>query len=233
MTIALSARRTLAVMLAVGVVLAAASLAYYAAAAAGLPTRGIAGIVDINYERAVANWWSVLGLAFAAALLAAAAERERRAGAVFWPHWALLAAGFAMMSVDELVGLHDRVGKLVHACATLHGWFRFAWTAPALVLIAGLAWTYARFLRALPARRRRSFLMAATLYLGGSVGLEMLGGRIFDAAGERTWPYILCFHAEEFLEMAGVAFFVCALLEHLGEALPDSSLILRFGRGGR
>ena len=42
------------------------------------------------------------------------------------------------------------------------------------VLIVGLA--YARFLFELPAKTRNLFLIAATLYVEGALGIEMVGG---------------------------------------------------------
>lgn len=69
-------------------------------------------IWDLNSERSLATWYSSMQLALAGGvLLALLAARPRKLSSTF----ALLAAGGGLLflSVDELVGLHERFAELV------------------------------------------------------------------------------------------------------------------------
>ncbi len=59
--------------------------------------------------------------------------------------------------------------------------------------------------------------MAATLYVGGAIGFELIGGRYSELHGAQNLTYSMIATTEESLEMAGVIFFIRALLVYIAE----------------
>jgi hypothetical protein len=85
------------------------------------------------------------------------------------------------------------------------------------------------FLRALPARPAARFVLAGAVYVGSAVGLETVATQLgYDAAGDGgyDWATLGMVTLEEGGEMAGVALFIWALLDHLRAA--GARLELRF-----
>lgn len=66
----------------------------------------------------------------------------------------------------------------------------------------------------LPAATMLRFLMAATFYIGGAIGVELIGSSHAELHGYENWMYALIATLEESLEMAGLIVFIWALLKH-------------------
>ena len=81
-----------------------------------------------------------------------------------------------------------------------------------------------RFIRDLPAPTRRGVLVAAILYVGGALGMELPGGWIAEAQGSNTLLYHLVITVEELLEMAGVIVFIRVLASHIAREWPEIRL---------
>ncbi len=173
-------------------------------------------LLYVDAEANLPTYFSALQLLAAGVLLGAIAAAERRRESPFFPQWLILSLGFTMMSVDETCSLHE---KLIEPVRSLLGGrelgvFYFAWIIPGLIFVAFAAVYFWRFLWHLPAASRRDFVVAAVLFLGGAIGMEMLGGQADEAHG-RHGAYLLWTHLEEGLEMFGILYFVRALLHHL------------------
>jgi hypothetical protein len=97
-----------------------------------------------------------------------------------------------------------------------YGFFAFAWVVPGIMLVIVLALFFLRFLFSLPLKTRLRFLFAATIYLGGAIGMEMVGGRYFEVHGA-TLMYSMLSTIEEGMEMAGAIFFIRALLLYIAD----------------
>jgi hypothetical protein len=67
---------------------------------------------------------------------------------------------------------------------------------------------------------RRLFLLAAAVYLGGALGVEMAGAAHAFRHGTENLGYSLWTTLEEALEMAGVAVFIYALLRQVEAGGP-------------
>jgi hypothetical protein len=88
----------------------------------------------------------------------------------------------------------------------------FAWVIPYAAFVLVVAIAMARFWRRLPARSRWQFAAAGLTYVGGGIGMEMLGSKLFTIYGWHSLQFDLQTMLEEFLEMFGVALSVCALV---------------------
>ncbi|MEQ1655857.1 MAG: hypothetical protein ABL960_09185 [Nitrospira sp.] len=141
--------------------------------------------------------------------------------------WMILAGGFFYLATDEGWSLHERLidpvrGLLGHGDL---GIFYYAWVIPAMAGVALLGVAFLGFLFRLPSSTRWSFIIAGSLYLGGAIGIEMLGGRQNELHGWENLTYQLFAHLEESLEMAGIILFIHTLLRYLVERYPDIRLL--------
>jgi hypothetical protein len=92
---------------------------------------------------------------------ATAARKER---APWCWHWYGLAAGFALMSIDEVAGLHETFNMLITG----------TWVVPALLFVAAVVVVYGGFIFHLPRRTRLLMMGAGAVYFGGALGIEHL-----------------------------------------------------------
>jgi hypothetical protein len=56
--------------------------------------------------------------------------------------------------------------------------------------------------------------MAASIYLGGAIGIELIGSSHAELHGYENWAYSMIATLEESLEMTGLIVFIWALLKY-------------------
>jgi hypothetical protein len=76
----------------------------------------------------------------------------------------------------------------------------------------------------IPAPSRKRFLISAALYLGGSIGFELIGGWYTENVGTGNLAYTMIVTVEEGLEMAGAITFIWALLQYLSEYYKEVNI---------
>lgn len=156
-----------------------------------------------------------------------AASVAANAGA-FAKHWRGLSIIFILMAMDEAVGLHELLIPILRDGLGTSGLLHYAWVivGAAVVLIVGLV--YLRFVLVLPGPIRTRFILAAVLYVGGALGVELFEGGHVSEHGIENLTYGIFVTVEEALELAGLSVFILALLRCL-EAGPGR-VILSFAR---
>ena len=179
---------------------------------------GIRGLFSLDNENNIPAVFSAALLLFAALLLLVIVLHERKRGARDVDKWALLSAGFLLMAIDESISMHER---LVEPTRQLLGSgnlgiFYFAWVIPAFALVLVLGTFFLPFLLRLPAATRSIFILAAALYLGGAIGMELVDGRYRELHGTEM-VYHLLVAVEEGLEMTGAIVFIYGLLRYLAD----------------
>lgn len=173
-------------------------------------------LLDLNRESSLGTWVAGTLLTVLALVCLACGLQERRRGGRWERNWALLAVAFAYVSIDEVLAVHERVAPPVREALDLDGALYFAWTLPALVLVAVFGLVQLGFLTALPRTTRTRLLAAAGLFLTGAVGLELVESAVFTAAGnEFTLTFDGLSAVEEVLELSAVVLALRALLLHV------------------
>lgn len=171
--------------------------------------------IALDAEMCLAAWYSSLLLvtcAFLLAIIANQASRYRHSDRHFWR---VLSIVFVALSLDEATSVHElALEPLQHAWHT-SGPFLFAWVIPALALTPLFGLAYLGFLRRLPKPYGAWFFLSGLIYVGGALGMEMVGGAIASTAGEQGLAYTLSFIVEESLEMIGATSFLLALLHFM------------------
>lgn len=220
MTIAISSRRMRQAMISIAIGMTLLSLTTVLTPEQRQhPMRGVARLVNLNAEMSYPAWYSSLGLAVSAILLAlsAAVERseERRR---FRRHWVALALIFAGLSADEIVGLHESLGTALQRHYSLSGFLTHAWVVPAFVGVVFLGLAYLRFLFVLAPRTRNGLILAGLVYVGGAAGVEMVNGKIASLYSRGALIYALGTHVEEFMELCGIALLISTLISHIARS---------------
>jgi hypothetical protein len=130
-------------------------------------------------------------------------------------YWGFLGAVFVFLSLDELLSFHEGMIGWVRRFAEFGGIFSYEWIIVAIPVIFILGLTYLRFFFHLKTNVRILFFLAATLYLGGSIGGEMLSGWYASKFGEWDANYVSLTIFEETLEMSGIILFIYAIMFYL------------------
>ncbi len=180
-------------------------------------------VVNVDAESNLPSFFSALLLVSCAiGLFAISRHRPER-------EWAWLSVMFLVLAADELLAYHERmIIPLRDALGIERGPLYYAWVIPALVFVLAVAGLLMRFLSELDPRTRRSFVLAAVLFLGGALLFEMLGGAVATYRGEESpdvvWSVVTLVTIEEVLEMLGASVFLVSLLDYIGRELPGGGV---------
>ncbi len=182
----------------------------------------------LDFENNIPAWFSTLGLFSSAVLLGVIASCHRvieKNG--FW-QWLGLSVIFLGLAIDEATYLHEILIVSLRNKLQLTGIFYFSWVIPGAVFVIGVVLAYLPFVWKLPKSTRNGLLIAGACYVGGALGMELLGGMLAESQGFDALSYVLVMSIEESLEMIGIAALVYVLLRYIGE-LSGESLQLHFG----
>ena len=175
---------------------------------------------DLDGEQNVPAMYSSALLFLAGVLLLIMASCHRHCGEQDAWMWFALGGIFGYLAVDELVGLHERLSRVLRFVIPGRGLLRFTWVVAAIPGVALLGIVYRRAVWALPERTRWQFILAGAVFIGGAVGIEMLGGWCLESSG-RGFAYHALVAVEESMEMLGVIIFIRALVEHIAGRFPE------------
>ena len=193
---------------------------------------GIAPVFYVDVEQNIPTYFTVLLLLIAASLLAVIAMRNWKHRMSHVPEWVVLSLGFLFMALDEAFQFHERlnipIGTLLGEGDL--GVFYYPWVIPGIALVFVLGLYFLRYLRRLPATFRFRFLMAAILYIGGAIGVELVGSHHAGLHGTENWTYSMIATLEESLEISGLIVFIWALLNYFAAQAPDCGLVSTNGR---
>lgn len=184
---------------------------------------------DLDEELTIPAWYSSIVLVACGMLVLAISRLAKQSGSRDVLRWTLLGVAFVGMGLDEAVGLHERLIDPLREAFQLSGIFHFAWVVPALFIVLGVAAYMTPLLFRLPFRTAGLFLLAGGLYVGGALGMEMVGGAVASAQGTQTLLYQLIVTVEESLEIAGFTVFFVGLVDHIGRTWPLWTLAVRAG----
>lgn len=199
----------------------------WAIAAAGYPSQfGLRAKFDFDAEASIPAMFAAVSLLGCGVMLAIICAHVRTNQRRWGGHWGLLAFIFVFLALDEATGIHEMIGNAVDRYTDARGVFAFVWIVPYGIAAAVGACIYWPWLRDLPSATRTRFIFAAALYVGGAIGMEMIGAWMFDNGIRSSHWYTLVITVEETLEFSGVGVFLAALIEYL--RVMNSRLTLDF-----
>jgi hypothetical protein len=187
-----------------------------------------ANLFYVDFERSLPTLYSSVMLLVAGLLFAVIARAHRREDRPSSRHWAALALVFFILGIDEFAALHELLSGPLRALLDIEGGpLQFAWVIPAGVVVAAFVAAFARFLVRLPDPFRRRLVVAGLLYVGGALGVELIGGWYSSLHGDSNLSFALISTVEEALEMVGSAVLISALLAYIAVGLPGLAWRLR------
>lgn len=168
--------------------------------------------INLDAEVSFPTWWQQSQLLAGAVLcfvLGSAASPRRR-------QWRWLAGIFLYMSIDEGTQLHEGwIAPMQRLFDITDGPFSFAWVIPGSIAVLVFLGFYVRFWLGLPSRPRMWMGVAGVCYVGGALGVEMLGGLYKTERGlDRGYDAVIAL--EEGLESLGQSLFIFSLLCLIG-----------------
>jgi ABC-type uncharacterized transport system fused permease/ATPase subunit len=198
----------------------------------------------LDTEQNIPTFFSSCLLLFAAVLLWTISILEKAKVDADRRYIRLVSCGFLLMAIDEVVSLHERSFPLIKFLLGNHhlvevfspiknflkshdliGFFYFAWVFPAILIIAIILFLFRKVVWRIPVKLRRNSLLAASIYLGGCLGFEILSGYCVKRYGDRNWLYVLLSSIEEGLEMMGAVVFIWVLLQYITDNYPQVQLV--------
>lgn len=182
--------------------------------------RRIARLVSLDNEWNLASWMSVMLLLAGALLPALIARHARDRGESFVWHWRILAIGFVYLALDEGIGIHELWARPMQATFETSGVLQFAWVIPAAIAVGIVILLYLPFLRHLASSLRWRLVVAGGLYVGGAIGMELVGGAAISEVGSDALTYQMVAAVEEVMEITGVMLYLDALSRELAARVP-------------
>jgi len=164
------------------------------------------GTFNADGEANVTTWFSAALLLSIALVSAGVAVRERQGGSRWRWHWLLLAVTFCYLSLDELAHLD------------LGGVLFFSWVVLGAPLVLLFAAVFVPFLLALPRRTAGLLLLSGAIFVGGALGMELVGGWVAsEGAGSFSSDYVWATTVEELLENLGAALCLYAIADYAAD----------------
>jgi uncharacterized Tic20 family protein len=175
-------------------------------------------LFNVDRELNFPTWYSALMIGFCAILLGIIAQGKKQQGDRYTKDWQLLSLIFWFLAIDEIVSIHEifiipEVSKMLH----LPGFLYSAWVIPGTIFVIWFARRYSKFIYHLPPKSRLHFVLAASIYVGGALIMEMIGSAIAQSFTQQSLIYALTTSVEEFLELSGIVMLIYALIYYLGQ----------------
>ncbi|WP_224999328.1 hypothetical protein [Cesiribacter sp. SM1] len=172
-------------------------------------------LFNLDKENNIPTYFSSLLLLGCAATLGIVAflEKERKSGKQLY--WMGLSFIFLLLSIDESVQIHERIGAWTQNTLQTSGVFHFAWIIPygLLVLVIGAAYT--RFVWNLPLRIKKLMILSGAIYVGGALGMEALASYHYTQTFENSLTLVVFTIIEESMELTGLLLFLRSLLYYV------------------
>lgn len=175
-------------------------------------------LFNLDREMNIPTWYSGLMLISCGLIIRGIFAVKKSQSDRFWRHWQMLSIIFFILAIDEIASIHEIliIDDLADAL-NLPSFWHSVWVIPGTILVAIFIWKYWKFMLYLPKKLQRHFLIAISLYVGGALGMEMVGSYYDGIDGQQNLVYAMLATIEEVMEMMGCVVFIYGLLTYLGE----------------
>ncbi len=185
------------------------------------------GFFDLDVEGNLASLysgaklWFVATLAVVNALILWHAKTARRSAVP----WFLFAAGVAYIGLDDMMGVHERIGFVLNNLLGTGGFYgeSFNWLLYFAPFMIAAVIVFTLLFRTLWRGHRRAawWFGAGVLLWIGSIGVEFLGRDMILAATVNVSRYHLLIIMEETLELLGATAFALTLAHTLKKTIRE------------
>ena len=145
--------------------------------------------------------------------------------------WRWLSRIFIFLALDEALQIHEILiipGLRQH----VHPALASTWVVPYAVLALFILWRCRGFLRSIPRTTASRLLRAGSVYIGGAIGMEMVGSFAVRSSLIRLhspW-YGAITGIEESLELFGIILLIDALMRELLHQCESADVLIRLNK---
>ncbi len=186
---------------------------------------------NLDRELNLPTWYSSFMLGACSILLRTIALGKKQQGDRYTKDWELLSRIFWLLAIDEVLSIHEiLIIPEVSEALNLPWFLHSMWVIPGTVFVLWFARKYWKFSFHLPYQSRQHFFLAAFLYVGGALIMEMVGSYIAEAQGQQNLLYAMTATLEEIMEMTGLIVFIYGLLCYLRRWSDKLDLEITIGK---
>lgn len=163
-------------------------------------------LFDLDEENNIPTWFSsflLLNSAFFLYVFSRGEQLQKKF------HWRFMAAGFFLLAIDEVAGLHE----------TFNSSIEMNWAIPGAILVLFVAVAFVPFLLSLSRRLACLFVLSGFLYVSGAIIVELLS----EDLESDSLVYMLAVAVEEGLEMIGALLFLATVLNEMRSGGSEQS----------
>lgn len=175
---------------------------------------GLVRLFNLDAEANIPTFFSSLNLALCGFLLVATGVFARNSGRPFFFSWLLLGLGALFVAIDEAAQIHELLDSNTEWTGGLLQGEDSPWVIVYTLIALGFAVAALRLFLHLPRRYQVLFGTGAALFVGGSVGLEVVGAMQLVDAGKTAF-YAIVNGSEEVIEMAAVTLVNASILSYI------------------
>lgn len=155
-------------------------------------------LFDLDEENNLPTWFSSFLLLNNAFFLALMARSEQVQDKV---QWSLMSAGFLILAIDEVAGIHE----------TFNSSIEMNWAIPGAILVAVVGVAFIPFLLRLRRALAGFFILSGIVFVSGAIIVELLS----EDMDSDSLAYMMAVAVEEGLEMFGAWLFLVTLLKEM------------------
>jgi hypothetical protein len=182
----------------------------------------------LEQEGTFISLYSGLTLGFCSLLLALIAYIKKTRGSRFAKSWQALSYIFLYLAFDELCGIHEILIPILKTFVDAKGFIFYPWVIVGSISVIVFLIAFRDFIFNLPPKIRTLFLIAGAIFVGGALGMEIIGGYLGDVMGFSSKAFWLVSTLEEVLEMFGIVIFIHALLSYIKHYLAEFNYSISF-----
>ncbi|BAY10651.1 hypothetical protein [Calothrix sp. NIES-2098] len=188
----------------------------------------IAMVFNLDGEFNIPSTYSSASILFCSILMAIIAVAQKLDGNRNYLSWIGFSLVFVYLAIDEFISIHEQLIEPLRAKFHTSGFLYYAWVIAGVIFLLVFLLVFGRFVASLPAKTRRLFIIAGTIYVGGAIGFELLGGYYANYYSEDDIIFDLLTTVEEVMEMLGIVVFIHALLSYMTGHMKGVNLGIHF-----
>lgn len=188
--------------------------------------RYITHMFNLDEEINFPTFFSSFLLLFSSSLFLLIAATKKKFHEKYYLNWYFLSGILFLMSMDEILMIHEQFSTPIRNSLHTQGFLYFAWLLPALGFILIFLVVNINLFISLSERYQKGLFLAAFIYLNGAFIMEMIGGKFLSFYGQINFSYALLTTFEESLELIGLILLIYNLLMYIKNELPNLSLKL-------
>ena len=169
-------------------------------------------MIDLDQEANLPTLFSSTLLLISAFLFYLLAKISKQSKKEQYKYWFGLSIVFMFLGFDESAKIHETLGDFTEDFVQATGYLHYPWVISYSILVVVLGLLYLRFFLKMERKLFWSFMKAATIFLSGAIGFELLGANEASLHNSDTMLYCYYYTIEESLEMFGVIFLINILL---------------------